>query len=159
MAKALVVYYSHTGTTEEMAKLIVAELQKQGVDTVTKTVSQTSADELLEYDAIIAGSPTYYGLMCGEMKKLLDDSVKHHGRLSGKVGAAFTSSANIGGGNETTILSILSAMLIHGMVVKGSAQGDHYGPVAIGNVDKRVTSQCTKLAREVAELTKALTDK
>jgi multimeric flavodoxin WrbA len=64
-----------------------------------------------------SGSPTYYGTMAWELKKLLDESVKFHGKLRGKVGGAFTSSANVGGGNETTVLDILKALLIHGMVV------------------------------------------
>jgi len=154
MAKALVVFYSRTGTTEEMAKVIGASLADQGLDVAVKSVAETRADDFLDYDAIVAGSPTYYGLMAAELKALFDESVKHHGKLAGKVGAAFTSAANVGGGNETTVLSILQAMLIHGMVVKGSARGDHYGPVAIGKVDKRARVQCEKLAREVAELTK-----
>ena len=86
-------------------------------------------------DRIILGTPTDYGTMAAEIKKLLDDSIRLHGRLDGKLGGAFASSANAAGGNETAILSILSALLIHGMLVKGMAEGSHYGPVAIKSFD------------------------
>jgi multimeric flavodoxin WrbA len=48
------------------------------------------------------------------------------------VEVAFSTSTNVGGDNETTILSILHAMLIHGMIVQGNTDFDHYEPVAIG---------------------------
>jgi NAD(P)H dehydrogenase (quinone) len=121
-----------------------------------RRVQDTPAADLVDYDGIIAGSPTYYGLMSAELKRLFDDSVKHHRRLSGKVGGAFTSSGNIGGGNETTLMSILQAMLIHGMVVQGTPDGDHYGPVAIGPPDERAAGQCRALGRRVAELARKL---
>ncbi|MCK4374253.1 MAG: flavodoxin family protein, partial [Candidatus Brocadiae bacterium] len=69
-----------------------------------------------------------------------------------------TSAGNIGGGNETAILSILQAMLIHGMVVQGTPKGDHYGPVAIGAPDERASGQSHELGRRVAELAGRLFD-
>jgi NAD(P)H dehydrogenase (quinone) len=152
MAKILIVYYSRGGATERMAQLAAEGAKQAGGAVTLKKVQETKPDDLLEYDAIIMGSPTYYGLMCAEMKKLIDDSVKFHGKLTGKVGGAFSSSANIGGGNETTIRSILDALLIHGMVVQGTAAGDHYGPVSIGKPDERASSQCRALGKRVAEL-------
>ena len=47
--------------------------------------------------------------------------------------------------NETTILDILNAFLIHGMIIQGDPQGDHYGPVAIGSPDARRTKECISL--------------
>jgi len=158
MAKVLIVYYSRSGNTAKMAEA-VAEGAKEvrGTEVTLKKVEQVSPDELLGYDAVVVGSPTYYGLMAAEVKKLFDDSVKHHGKLEGKVGGAFSSAANIGGGNETAILSILQAMLIHGMIIKGTSSRDHYGPVAIGAPDNRATEECLKLGREVARLAAKLT--
>ena len=78
--------------------------------------------------------------------------MKFHGRLAGKVGGAFSSSANVGGGNETTIRGILDALLIHGMIVQGVAAGDHYGPVSIGKPDERASNQCRIYGKRVAEL-------
>ncbi|MCD6415191.1 MAG: flavodoxin family protein [Planctomycetes bacterium] len=152
MSRILVVYHSGGGNTEQMARLVAEGARDAGADVELKSVEDTLADELLDYDGIIAGSPTYYGLMSAPLKALFDDSVRFHQKLTGKVGGAFTSCANIGGGNETTILSILQAMLIHGMIVQGSASGDHFGPVSIGAPDQRAAEQSRQLGARVARL-------
>jgi NAD(P)H dehydrogenase (quinone) len=156
MAKVLVLYYSRSGNTARMAELVAEGAKESGADVSLKAVGDVTAADLPNYDAIIIGTPTYYGQMCWEIKKLLDESVKFHHKLEGKVGGAFTSSANIGGGNETAILSILQAMLIHGMVVQGSSGGDHYGPVAIGAPDDRSAKGCIALGKRVAALAEKL---
>jgi NAD(P)H dehydrogenase (quinone) len=156
MSRILVVYHSETGHTAGMAEAVARGATEAGADVDLKPVQDASAAELADYDGIIVGSPTYYGLMSAPLKQLFDESVKLHRKLTGKVGGAFTSSANIGGGNETTILSILQAMLIHGMIVQGTALGDHYGPVAIGKPDERAQAQCAELGRRVAELANKL---
>ena len=156
MAKGIVIYYSRTGNTQQMAELITEGMNENGLATECKSVDQVKAEELLDYDAVVFGSPTYYGHMAGEIKLLLDLSVSHHGALDGKVGAAFSSAANIGGGNETTIMGMIEAMLIHGMVIQGDPRGDHYGPVSIGKPDERVKKQCRRRGNRIAELTKKL---
>ncbi len=156
MPKALVCYYSVTHNTEKMAVRIADVLRAEGLEADVKTVEDTGVDELLNYDCLVFGSPTYYGSMAWPLKKLFDESVKFHGRLRGKVGGAFASSANVGGGNETTILDILNALLIHGMVVRGDHRHDHYGPVSIGRPDKRALTCCESYAKNVAALAKKL---
>ncbi len=156
MAKVLVIYYSQTGNTKKMAESIAEGIKKEGADAVLKDVQDVKVDELLKYEGIVIGSPTYYGTMSAQIKQLLDDSVKFHGKLDGKVGAAFSSSANIGGGNETTILDILNAMLIHGMIIQGDPSGDHYGAVSIGAPDNRSTKQCLRLGSRIAKLVKKI---
>ena len=152
MAKILILYYSRTGNTEKMARLVEEGAKEALAQTTVKPVTDASLDDLQAADAIVIGSPTYYGLPAAEIIKLLDDSVKLHGRLDGKVGAAFSSSANIGGGNETVIISLVEAFLVHGMVVQGIPKGDHYGPVSIGAPDDRVAKQCKALGERVARL-------
>ena len=139
-----------------MAELIAKAMNDADLSTECKSVDNVKADDLLGYDAIVVGSPTYYGHMAAPIKQLFDDAVSFHGKLDGKVGAAFSSSANIGGGNETTIMGIIEAMLIAGMTVGGDAKGDHYGPVSIGKPDDRVQKQCLRRGRRIAELTKKL---
>lgn len=156
MAKALVCYYSRTGNTKKMAARMAEVLAAEGLEVDLRKVGETAAADLPGYDCIVLGSPTYYGTMAWEMKKLLDESVKFHGKLRGKVGGAFTSSANVGGGNETTVLDILQALLIHGMVVRGDHRFDHYGPVAIGRPDKRSLDCCESHAKNLAALTRKL---
>ncbi len=154
MAKILICYYSRTQHTQRMAEAVAkGAAQIANTDVQIKSVDEIQPNDLRSYDAIIMGSPTYYGSMASELKKLIDESVAFHGKLAGKVGGAFSSSANVGGGNETTVMDILKAMLIHGMVIQGSAMGDHYGPVAVGDVDTRATKQCTNLGKSVAALT------
>jgi NAD(P)H dehydrogenase (quinone) len=156
MAKALVVYYSRSGNTKKMAQIIAEAINKEGVETALKDVQEVAADELLKYEAIVVGSPTYYGTMSAQIKQLFDDSVKFHGKLDGRIGAAFASSANIAGGNETTILDILNAMLIHGMIIQGDPQGDHYGPVSIGEPAERAVRECSRFGMRLAKLVKKL---
>jgi NAD(P)H dehydrogenase (quinone) len=154
MANGLVIYYSRSGNTRQMAEAISESMNNEGLATKCKSVSDTSVDDLMSADAIVVGSPTYYGHMAAPVAQLFDDSVSKHGKLDGKIGAAFSSSANIGGGNETTILNIIHTLLIHGMIVQGDPQGDHYGPVSIGKPDDRVIDQCTRRGKRIAELTK-----
>ncbi len=150
--KAVVIYYSRGGVTKKMAEIIHDEIKNNGVDVDIFPVDIITPKELLSYDAIAIGSPTYYGILAAEIKKLFDDSVSFHGKLDGKVGMAFASSANIAGGNESTIISILEAMLIHGMIIQGDFKGDHYGSVAVGKVDKRCEDNCRRQAQRFVEL-------
>lgn len=153
MATGIVIYYSRSGNTKQMAETIAEAMNQANLATKCKSVEAASIDDMLEANAIVVGSPTYYGRMAAEIARFFDESVSKHGKLDGKIGAAFTSSANIGGGNETTVTGILEMMLIHGMIVQGDPQGDHYGPVSIGKPDDRVISQCKRRGQRIAELT------
>lgn len=156
MAKGIVVYYSRSGNTEKMAKTVAEAMNAEGLKTDCKAVDEVKAQDLLEFDAIVIGSPTYYGQMAGPLKQLIDETVSFHGKLDGKVGGAFSSSANIGGGNETTVMGMIEALLIAGLIVQGDPQGDHYGPISIGRPDDRVKKQCQRRGRRIAQLTKKL---
>ena len=156
MPRGIAIYYSRSGNTKEMAEIIARSMSEAGVPTDCKSVETVKASDLLTYDAIVIGSPTYYGQMAGPIKQLFDDAVDFHGELDGKVGAAFSSAANIGGGNETTIMGIIEAMLIAGLVVHGDPEGDHYGPVSINKPDGTVKRQCQRRGQRIAELTKKL---
>jgi len=153
MLKVLIIYYSRSGNTKNMAELIVEGVKaEKDVEVEVKAVQETRVEELIEADGIVIGSPTYYGTMASEVKKFIDDSVKFHGRLEGKIGGAFSSSANIAGGNETTIMDILKSLLIHGMIIQGSSKGDHYGPVSIGKPDQRSRRLCIEYGQRIAKL-------
>ena len=156
MGRVLIAYYSSSGNTKKMAEKIAETVKKEQIETVLKKIEDVKVSELTGYDGIVIGSPTYYGTMAWQIKKLLDESVSLHGSLKGKIGGAFSSAANIGGGNETTITDILNAMLIHGMIVQGEPNGDHYGPVAIGAPDSRALKCCERLGKNIANLVKKL---
>jgi NAD(P)H dehydrogenase (quinone) len=158
MAKLLIVYYSRTSHTEHMARRVEVGAREEGAEVTVRKVEDVKPKELLEYDGLIFGTPVYYGSMAAELKQLIDDTVNFHGQLSGKVGAAFASSANIGGGNETAILDILKAFLVHGMIIQGDSLHDHYGPVSIEEPDERAIHECERLGRRVARLCSYLED-
>jgi NAD(P)H dehydrogenase (quinone) len=102
--------------TEVLAKMGAIEVQKKMVHVPIITV-----DELAIADAIIFGTPTRFGNMCGQMRQFLDATGQlwAKGALVGKVGSVFTSSATQHGGQESTLLSFHITLLHHGMVVVG----------------------------------------
>jgi len=154
MAKVLVSYYSRSGNTRRMAEKVHEGLAAvKGVEVTLKKIEKTTIDDLLQFDGIVIGSPTYFGVMAAEVKKLIDESLKHFGKLVGKVGGVFTSSGGVGSGNETTNLSLLQALLIHGMIVQGLQKGSHYGPVSVGAPGKDAQDECLRYGKQVGELT------
>lgn len=153
MPVLLIVYDSETGNTEKMANAIAEGAREvAGVDVVVQHVDVTTLDDLLKADGLVVGSPTYYGLMSAKIKKLFDESVKLHGKLDGKVGAAFTSSGGIATGAETTILSILQALLVHGIIVQGRAKFKHYGAAGVSSPDEKEIKDCRNLGERTAQL-------
>jgi len=99
-----------------LAKMGAVEAQKQQAGVPVCTV-----DELGQADAIIFGTPTRFGNMCGQMRQFLDATGQlwMSGALTGKVGSVITSSNTQHGGQESTILSFHNTLLHHGMVVVG----------------------------------------
>jgi NAD(P)H dehydrogenase (quinone) len=84
-------------------------------------VPVATVNDLAEADAIIFGTPTRFGNMCGQMRQFLDATggLWLKGALVGKVGSVFTCSATQHGGQESTLLSFHITLLHHGMVVVG----------------------------------------
>lgn len=78
-------------------------------------------EQLSEADAIIFGSPTRFGMMCAQMRNFLDQTGQlwMEGKLIGKVGSVFTSTASQHGGQETTLTSFHVTLLHHGMIIVG----------------------------------------
>lgn len=144
--KILIVYYSMYGHIHRMAEAIAegagevgdAEveirrtpetlpeevLKKMGALEAQKAFAHVpicTVDELGSADAIIFGTPTRFGNMCGQMRQFLDATGElwQKGSLVGKVGSVFTSSATQHGGQESTILSFHTTLLHQGMIVAG----------------------------------------
>lgn len=157
LSKILVVYDSRTGNTEKMAHAVAAGAKSVKAVTVTlKPAARTTPKDLLAADGVIVGSPTYYGLLSAPVKAFFDRSVKVHGRLEGKVGAAFASAGGTATGAETTILSILQALLVHGMIVQGRAHDKHYGVASVGAPNREAVKLCRELGARTARLVVAL---
>jgi len=158
MPNILVIYDSRSGNTEKVASLVAEGVKKvKDASCTMKKVDDVSLDDLLNADGIIIGSPTYYGTMSGKIKTLLDKSVEIHGKLQGKVGAAFTSSGGTFSGAETTILSILQALLIHGMIVQGTPFAQHYGLAIVGAPKEKDQKICREFGERIANLTMKIT--
>ena len=144
--KVLVAYYSMYGHIHRMAEAVAegarevagAEvlirrvpetlptdvLEKMGAVEAQKKMAQVpvcTIEELADADAIIFGTPTRFGNMCGQMRQFLDATggLWMKGSLVGKVGSVFASSATQHGGQESTILSFHITLLHQGMVVVG----------------------------------------
>jgi NAD(P)H dehydrogenase (quinone) len=153
MPKILVVYDSKSGNTETMALAVAKGAEQAGdLEVTVKKAEETKNSDLLAADGIIMGSPTYFGQMSAKLKAVIDESIKVHKDLTGKVGGAFTSSGGTASGGETTLLSIVQAMLIHGMIVQGRAGDKHYGVAVTGASNKEDLAECEELGKRVATL-------
>ena len=141
MAKILVLYYSSYGHVETMAEAVAEGARAAGATVDVKRVPELVPDEvarsshfkldqaapvarpaeLVDYDAIVCGTPTRYGRLASQMANFWDQTggLWFGGKLIGKLGAAFTSTASQHGGQETTLLSIINNFYHHGMVVTG----------------------------------------
>jgi len=155
----LILYYSKGGNTRKLAEAIASGVEQvEGVKAVLRKTDEVTKDDFLNCDGIIAGSPVYFGVMAAELKKVFDDFVGVRKRMEGKVGAAFTTAGDPTGGKETTIFSIIQALLIYGMVIVGdpmSATG-HYGVACVGAPDEKAIENGAKLGARVAEVAKKL---
>ncbi|MBW1682246.1 MAG: NAD(P)H-dependent oxidoreductase [Deltaproteobacteria bacterium] len=157
--KILVLYYSKGGNTRKLAEAVAEGiLQVDGAEAVLKRTDEVTPDDFLEAEGIVAGSPVYFGVMAAQLKDVFDRFVGVRKRMEGKVGAAFATSGDATGGKETTMMSIIQALLIYGMVIVGdpmSATG-HYGVACVGAPDQKALENGAKLGRRVAELAKRL---
>ncbi len=157
MSRVIVIYDSETGNTEKMATAVADGVREvRSVEVIVKKVDEVTHEDLLSSQGIIIGSPTYYGLMSGKLKSFIDTTAKIHGKLRDKVGGAFTSSGGTATGAETTLLSILDTMLVHGMIVVGRDDNKHYGAAATGAPKGKDVQTCSDLGKRIAELTKKL---
>ena len=107
---------------------------------------------------IIAGSPVYFGSMASQLKDVFDRFVSVRQKMGDKIGAAFATSGDLSGGKETTMLSIIQALMIYGMIIVGDpldATG-HYGVSCTGSPDPKTLENARKLGKRVAALANKL---
>jgi NAD(P)H dehydrogenase (quinone) len=146
MSKVLVLYYSSYGHLEKMACAVAEGARSVGASVDIRRVAETapkevieaahfkkdtlhpvieSPDKLADYDAIVVGAPTRFGRMPSQMASFWDTTggLWFTGKLIGKVGAAFTSTASQHGGQETTLFSIITNLLHQGMTIVGLDYG------------------------------------
>ncbi|TCL67201.1 NAD(P)H:quinone oxidoreductase type IV [Rhizobium sp. BK251] len=141
MAKVLVLYYSAYGHIEQMAYAAAEGAKSAGAEVTVKRVPElvpedvakashfkldqaapiATQDELADYDAIIVGVGTRFGTAASQMRNFWDQTggLWAQGKLVGKVGSMFTSSATQHGGQESTILGFITTFMHQGMIVVG----------------------------------------
>jgi NAD(P)H dehydrogenase (quinone) len=141
MAKVLVLYYSTYGHTEKLANAIAEGARSAGAQVSLKRVPElmppdvakqagakldqpadiATPEELADYDAIIIGTPTRFGRLASQVANFLDQTggLWAKGALVGKVGAAFVTTASQHGGMESTLTSLHTSLMHHGMITVG----------------------------------------
>ena len=187
----LILYYSRHGSVANMALEIARGVEKvTGIEARLRTVPPVSAtseqsssdipddgalycseDDLRHCAGLIIGSPTRFGNMAAPLKYFLDNTSSHwlNGDLIGKPAAAFTSSASLHGGQESTLLTMLLPLLHHGMVIAGlpysetaltrtQSGGTPYGPSHVAGEDQQsaITNDekqlCAALGSRIGQL-------
>ena len=197
MAKVLVLYYSTYGHTERLAQAVAEGARSAGAEVALKRVPElmplevarsagakldqaaavATPGELAQYDAIIIGTPTRFGRVASQMATFFDQTgdLWAKGALVGKVGGAFVSTASQHGGMETTLFSVLTSLMHHGMITVGLPYayaglvrmdevtgGTPYGASTIASVDGSRQPSENELAggrfqgRHIAEIATAL---
>ncbi len=195
MAEILVLYYSRDGSVARMAQLIARGIEEiDGMEARIRTVPEVSPvceaiessvpadgapyatlDDLKQCAGLVLGSPSYYGNMAAPLKHFIDStgSLWLSGTIIGKPAAVFTSSGTLHGGQETTLISMMTPLFHHGMLVMGLpysenelsttiAGGTPYGASHHSGVDgKQGVSEeegrlCRALGRRVAEVASKL---
>ena len=199
----LIVFYTRRGNTAKMAEAVADGAKKEGANVKLMRIEDdvpidivkrdetwykihqelqeqyppsdpfSVIDEMAQSDAIVFGSPTRFGNMAHEMKKMWDLSTDlwFTGQLIGKVGGVFTGASSVHGGQETTALSMMFPMLHQGMIIVGPSydvkelheSGSPYGPSTIVGpnsdqikevdliVANSLGSKITKIASKIAE--------
>src|SRR5262245_31627222 len=157
----LVTYHSSTGNTEKMSQCAADGAKAvTGTTVVLKRVSEVTADDLVSCDALIVGSPVYFGNMSGDVKIFFDNwllkfDLWRDRKMRNKIGAAFATGASISNGKEVTMLTMLAAMLVNQMVVVGG--GGAFGASATAGGDPpglgaKELAEARSLGQRVAEI-------
>ncbi len=188
MTSVLILYYSKRGNTAKMARLIargvasVADCQAtlRCVES-TEPEAVPSKDpvvchqDMLECDAMILGSPAYFGNMACALKTFIDSTgdLWFSGAMAGKPGGVFTSGSSLHGGQETTLINMMMPLIHHGMLIVGlpyteksllytRSGGTPYGPSHWSEfessrpIDADEKSMCLAFGKRIAEITRNL---
>lgn len=164
MSKVAIVYYSSTGTNAAMAHAVAEGAIEAGAEARVRLVAETAPaaaiasnpawqafydktqdepratpDDMVWADAVVFGSPTRYGNVAAQLKGFIDTlgGVWYRGLLAGKLYAGFTSSMNVHGGQESTLLALYNTIHHFGGLIASpgytdpvtfASGGNPYGP-------------------------------
>ena len=151
--KMAIIYHSETGNTQKMAELVSQGcLTLPGVETRCMLVDDVDESYIAEAKAIIFGSPTYEGSCSWQMKRYLDTGPKG---LAGKLAGVFASQNWPGGGASFAEMTMIAALLVHGMIVYsgGISVGTpylHFGAVSRKAPEEQLYKErCIKLGENI----------
>lgn len=156
--KIAVIYHSVSGTTKKMAEAIVQGINSvEGVKGKAFSIEAPDEEYVKESRCVILGTPVYFASMSGTIKAWFEKSVRQFG-FPGKLAGAFATADYVHGGGEIAIQSLLSHMLVAGMIAYsgGGAYGVpviHLGPVAIKQDVDNYTTTFTLYGKRMATKT------
>ncbi len=144
MAKLLIIYHSQSGNTETMARAVYEGAQWPGATVTLKKAAEATADDILNCDAVIFGTPNYFSYMSGVMKDFFDRVWRTiRDKVDNKPYAAFSSA---GGGGKQGLDSI------DGICRSLRTRKAYEGVVATGKPTPEVLEECRELGRKMAQL-------
>ena len=159
--KMSVVYHSVSGNTEKMAQAIIAGAQEVGgVEAKAFSFEAIDGEFLKDSKCVVFGTPTYLANMSGAVKAWLDGPSMGYG-LAGKLAGAYATADYLHGGGEIAIQTILSHVMVLGMLPYsgGGSQGKpviHLGPVAfkdkLDELEELFKLYGRRMAEKAAEL-------
>lgn len=188
ITKVLVLYYSKRGNTQKMARLMARGIESvDGCEAMLRTVESDLPDadmpddvivteqDMVDCDAIILGSPSYFGNMASPLKKFIDSTgnLWFSGAMEGKPAGVFCTASSLHGGQETTLINMMIPLLHFGMVMVGlpyseksllytESGGSPYGATHWADfesnrvIDKNEKQLCLAQGKRIANLAKKL---
>lgn len=155
-----ILYHSESGNTEEIAEVIKSGCNKvDDIKAKVMSIKEVDIEFVNSSQAIILGGPTYTGDISWQLKSFLDKNKKIN--YKDKLGAVFATEKYLGGGADSALITLLSHLLVKGMVVysAGASEGEpytHFGAVCIqaGNKDQRARAKIfgERISKKTIEL-------
>jgi len=160
----LVTYYSETGRTRVMAEAVADGARiVMGTDVTLRAIDSVTTEHLLAADAVILGTPVHNANVAPAVLAFINHWPFLEGEMRDKLGAAFVAAGGMSAGEETTLLSIHRAMLVHGMLIVGGADWmSAFGASAVteeppftpppGTIDEGFVTKARGLGQRVATI-------
>ncbi|TDR19610.1 NAD(P)H:quinone oxidoreductase [Marinicella litoralis] len=188
MTKVLVLYFSKRGNTQKMARLMARGVESiDGCEAMLRTVESDLPDaekpndvvvceqDMIDCDAILLGSPSYFGNMASPLKRFIDSTgnLWFSGAMEGKPAGVFATASSLHGGQETTLINMMIPLLHFGMVIVGlpyseksllytQSGGSPYGAThwaemeSNRSIDHNEKQLCLAQGKRIAEFAKKL---
>ncbi|MBI4617362.1 MAG: protein kinase [Planctomycetes bacterium] len=152
--KVLILCHTRTGATTTEGQWIAEGAMEEGAMVKVDGIEAVDVEQLVEYDCLVVGAPSYFGSAAHEIKAFFEKTEQILGQLDGKIGAAFISRENIAIGRDRALFDIIAPMLYHGMLVRGDFNFLFNHNPSIEAAKKLYEQNCRKLGKRLATLVK-----